>query len=221
MPDRLPLFPLETVLFPDMVLPLHVFEPRYRKLFAERSDCDPTFGVVLAQSGREVGEQPDIHEVGTAATLLEAIKYADGRVDLAVRGGHRFRVLEGNWDASCLVAELEWLPDVAAEAPRDKAIRLAEDVKRAFAAYLDAVERAAGQAIAPLEFGGGPAAVAYAVCAAMPFGTAERQRLLEASDLRLLLDELLLVLRRERDLLLATGIGGAAISHPGRRFSTN
>ena len=220
-PETLPLFPLQTVLFPGMVLPLHIFEPRYRKLFFERSESDPIFGIVLTRSGREVGDRPEVHTVGTAATLVEAIRYDDGRVDLAVRGGRRFRVLGGHWDEEYLTATVEWLVEERAGEGGDEADRLARQVQRAFGAYLEALGRTMGQRLEGPEIGGGPVAVAYAVCAMMPFGTADSQRLLQAEPAAPLLGELLGMLKRERELLLTTGIGGPADHHPGRGFSAN
>ena len=96
--ERLPLFPLGTVLFPGMLLPLHLFEERYRCLMRDRQGADPIFGVVLTRHGREVGDRPEIHAVGTAASLLGAGRYPDGRYDVVVRGTRRFRVEAGDWE---------------------------------------------------------------------------------------------------------------------------
>ena len=220
-PNSLPLFPLETVLFPGMVLPLRIFEPRYRKLIAARAERDPVFGIVRTRSGREVGDQPEIYNIGTAAATVQAIRYEDGRVDLAVRGGERFRVIGGHWDEGYLTAEVAWLPGIAAAEPSAEADHLARRVRAAFAAYLDILEQTTGQRIAAPEIAGAPVDVAYAVCAMMPFGAAASQRLLEAEPVLPLLRLLVSMLRRERDLLLATGVGGAAPDHPGRRFLPN
>ena len=221
MPDSLPLFPLGAVLFPGMVLPLHIFERRYRRMFGERADSDPIFGIVLTRSGREVGDQPEIHDVGTAATLLKAVSSADGRIDLAVRGGKRFRVIDGHWDLGYLTATVAWLPDARSDASPMEAMRLADQVREAFGAYLDALERTAGLRIERTGIGGEPVAVAYTVSSVMPFGMAQRQRLLQAEPPLQLLEILLSMLRHERNLLLATGIGGAAIGRPELRFSAN
>ncbi len=219
---QLPLFPLGTVLFPGMVLPLHIFEQRYRLLMARRVDQDPAFGVVLTRSGREVGDRPEIHSVGTAASLLRVIRYLDGRYDIAVGGGRRFRVLDGHWDEGYLTGAIEWIDDIA---PDDLAneddTRQAERVQRAFGDYLDVLERIAGEPIERGLFEGDPLTIAFAICSLMPFDTAQSQRLLEAESAAVLLDDLLTTLRRERELLLATGIGGAGVDHPGTRFSVN
>ena len=83
--ERIPIFPLGVVLFPGMLLPLHLFEERYRKLTAERQGSEPIFGVVLTRQGREVRDRPDIHEVGTVATLVAAGRYPVARFAVVVR----------------------------------------------------------------------------------------------------------------------------------------
>ncbi|MBA3451324.1 MAG: LON peptidase substrate-binding domain-containing protein [Chloroflexia bacterium] len=222
MSDLLPLFPLGTVLFPGMVLPLRIFEQRYRTMFARRVDDDPIFGVVLTLSGREVGDQPEVYSVGTAASLLKAVRYDDGCVDLAVRGGRRFRLLAGHWDEGYLTATIEWIePGERSTLAGEQTRRLAEQVTQAFSAYLDALERTADLRIERAELTGDPVMVAFTICSLMPFDTAQRQRLLEAMSPVQLLEVLLATIRRDRDLLLATGIGGAALDHPGSRFSAN
>ncbi len=94
------MFPLGTVLFPYGVLPLHVFEPRYRALVA---DClaapdGPEFGVVLIERGSEVGGGDTRFDVGTVARIVDASAFDDGRYALATVGTRRLRVLR-------------WLPD--------------------------------------------------------------------------------------------------------------
>ncbi|MBW3632157.1 MAG: LON peptidase substrate-binding domain-containing protein [Chloroflexi bacterium] len=217
-----PLFPLGTVLFPGMALPLHIFEQRYRTMIARRMNEDPMFGVVLTRSGREVGDRPEIHAVGTAASLLEAVRYSDGRFDIAVRGGRRFRVIGGNWDEDYLTGMVEWLADAdPVTSGGQDATRLSEQVRLAFDAYLKAFERRAGIRVERAELGHDPGGIGYAICSMMPFDAPKRQRLLEAPDPESLLEDLLGMLRRERELLVSTGIGGANIDHPGTRFSTN
>ena len=219
---QLPLFPLGTVLFPGMVLPLHIFEQRYRTMIARRMNEVPMFGVVLARSGREVGEQPEIVDIGTAASLVEAVRYDDGRFDIAVRGGRRFNVVGSNWDEGYLTGTIEWLRDPDLLTPGGaEATRLANHVRHAFDVYLDAFERATDVRVERAELGNDPVEMAYAICSMMPFDTHRRQHLLEAPTSERLLEDLLAMLRRDRELLVSTGIGGANIDHPGTRFSSN
>jgi uncharacterized protein len=94
----LPMFPLGTVLFPHVVLPLHVFEPRYRALTRDVLARDQEFGVVLIERGSEVGGGDVRFDVGTVAHVVQASELPDGRYALAVVGVQRFRVVQ-------------WLPD--------------------------------------------------------------------------------------------------------------
>jgi Lon protease-like protein len=205
-----------------MALPLHIFEQRYRTMVARRMNEDPMFGVVLTRTGRGVGDQPEVHDVGTAASLLEAVRYDDGRFDVVVRGGRRFRVFDGNWDEGYLTGTIEWLQDLGpALSGSEKAARLADNVRHAFDAYLDVFERRASIGIERTDLGHDPSEIGYAICSMMPLAAANRQRLLEASSPERLLENLLGMLRRERELLVSTGVGGANIDHPGARFSTN
>jgi Lon protease-like protein len=95
----LPMFPLGSVLLPGAVLPLHVFEPRYRALVETvQSSADRTFGVVLIERGSEVGGGDARFDVGTRARLVQAIPSDDGRYAVVALGVERLRVSE-------------WLPD--------------------------------------------------------------------------------------------------------------
>lgn len=83
---KLPLFPLNTVLFPGMALRLHIFEPRYRLMVADCLANGGLFGVVLIRSGREVGEPAVPHSVGTTAHISGAERLPDGRLNIEVFG---------------------------------------------------------------------------------------------------------------------------------------
>ncbi len=111
-----PQFPLGTVLFPSMVLPLHVFEPRYRTMVADVMAADGIFGVVLIERGHEVGGGDQRSEFGTMARVVKAEELADGRWALVTVGVERFKVT--NWlpDAPYPRADVEpWPDDPAAD----------------------------------------------------------------------------------------------------------
>ena len=95
---ELPMFPLGTVLFPHGVLPLRVFEPRYREMVARCLEQDARFGVVLIERGSEVGGGDTRVHVGTVAQIVQAARTPDGRFSLATVGTDRIDVVE-------------WLPD--------------------------------------------------------------------------------------------------------------
>lgn len=118
MPETLPLFPLGTVLLPGALLPLHIFEPRYRQLITDLvTGAVPgrTFGVVAVRPGWStsdgVGEA--VYEVGCTAELQDAQRLQDGGFDIITRGMRRFRLLSIDPTAApYLTATVEWLPDL-------------------------------------------------------------------------------------------------------------
>jgi Lon protease-like protein len=92
---ELPIFPLKNVvLFPGMVLPLHIFEMRYREMINRVSTNASPFGVVLIDEGQEVGASASPHTVGTAARIARVERLDDGRMNITAVGTQRFRILE-------------------------------------------------------------------------------------------------------------------------------
>ena len=89
---EIPLFPLRTVLFPGMDLPLQIFEERYRAMTKELLSGGGTFGVLLIREGNEVGGGAIPHGVGTAAVIQESRELPNGRFALTVKGTRRFRL---------------------------------------------------------------------------------------------------------------------------------
>lgn len=212
MTERLPLFPLGTVLYPGLVLPLHIFEERYRTLVAdltapeaERGDAPGAFGVVAIRAGHETAgpeeEQPtlpDIYEVGCTAELRRVEELPDGRYDLVTTGSRRFRVHGVDAGGAYLVGQVEPLE----EDRGDAADVLARSVGAHYLAYRDALLDVAGQAPrvrGPLP--SDPVVLSYLVAAAMVLDIGDKQRLLEATDATARLRAELDLLRRERAVL--------------------
>ncbi len=110
MSDRLkiPLFPLHTVLFPDGLLPLRVFEPRYTDMISACLRNDAPFGVCLIREGSEVGDAASIHQVGTLVKIEDWHTRHDGLLGITVLGQQRFTIakeeVHGN---QLLTAEVE------------------------------------------------------------------------------------------------------------------
>lgn len=219
--ELLPLFPLGTVLLPGMYLPLHLFEERYRRLITERRHADPVFGIVLTRRGREVGENPEIHDTGVAATLVAAGEYADGRWDVIVQGGERFRVLNGNWDKGYMTGTIDWLGDPPGEDTPDRIAALADTAAEQFERFLKALERAVGEEVPRQPLPEDPAGRAWAISHRLPVESWDKQRLLESPTTAHRLIDLIAMCRREHDLLVNTGIGGAAGGYAGSGFSPN
>ncbi|HEU4964340.1 MAG TPA: LON peptidase substrate-binding domain-containing protein [Bacilli bacterium] len=130
---HLQLFPLQTVLYPYGVMPLHIFEPRYRTMIRMCLEHDVPFGVVQIAQGLEVGGRPTTLEVGTVAKIAKAVEHPDGRLFITTHGGERFRIVKSAYDGECLAAEVEPYPDE----PGDVSVYegLAAEIARLFSRY--------------------------------------------------------------------------------------
>ena len=204
----LPLFPLGSVLFPGLVLPLHVFEERYRTLVAELlagPEAERRFGVVAIREGRETGVDGarGLYEVGCTAQVQQVERHADGRYDLVTVGAERFRLREVRTDRPYLVGEVDWLPDEVG--PEAEAGLLARAVRAAFADYLQALAEASGAQVEAPELPAEPLLLSHLVAAAVQVDLADRQALLAEPDARSRLRAELALLRRESVLLRTLG----------------
>ncbi|HEY9325211.1 MAG TPA: LON peptidase substrate-binding domain-containing protein, partial [Candidatus Limnocylindria bacterium] len=136
MAELLPLFPLSTVLFPEMLLPLHIFEPRYRLLVRRCMDQDRPFGVVLIRSGQDVGGTAEPHAIGTEAKIMAYSPLSDGRSYIVVRGGRRFGIEQSIPDSEpYLVGRVRYLAEDEGGGVQDRAAVAVE----AYGQYLVAV----------------------------------------------------------------------------------
>ncbi|GAA1833243.1 LON peptidase substrate-binding domain-containing protein [Actinomadura chokoriensis] len=194
MTERLPLFPLGTVLFPGLVLPLHLFEDRYRRLIGDLLERpEPRgFGVVGIQLGHEVGEGAAhrLAEVGCVAELREATPHPDGRYDIVTVGARRFRVKELDRSRPYLQGEVEFLPEEAGAGAGPIAAR----VRRLYRLYRHRLGAAGAGALADADPPDDPVALSYAIAASLVLDGHDKQRLLECEDAALRL-------AAERDLL--------------------
>jgi hypothetical protein len=93
---RIPLFPLpEVVLLPGALLPLHIFEPRYKAMIADALEGDRTIGMAMLKPGWEAaGDSPAIYPIGGAGEIIESEELEDGRYNILLQGKFRYRVLE-------------------------------------------------------------------------------------------------------------------------------
>lgn len=138
---EMPLFPLKNiVLFPGMLLPLHIFELRYREMIDRCINEKIPFGVVLIEEGQEVGETATPHLVGTAARITRAERHADGRMDIMAIGTQRFRVLEVNNSRAYLSATVGHYPFVNGDTYQ--ASQLVQKVRPRIVEYVDLLAKA-------------------------------------------------------------------------------
>jgi Lon protease-like protein len=208
MSELLPLFPLSTVLFPGMRLPLHVFEERYRLLVAHLgAQPEPRrFGVIAIRQGREVGADgiTALHEVGCVAAVRQITPRPDGRFDLATVGAERFRLLRVDDSRPYFQGEVEPLKDEPASGAGEAEAFAVNRVQAGFRAYLNALADRGGGVISVTDLPDEPLLLSYVVGAAMIIDLPERQSLLAAPSAleRLRLERSLLV--RETAMFRAT-----------------
>ncbi len=217
MTERLPLFPLGTVLYPGLVLPLSVFEERYRRLVADLLEgAEPyRFGVVAIRDGQEtaptgvdsgnpalagLGTDParSLFDVGCTAEVASAESRPDGGYDLLVTGTTRFRTLSYDTTGPYLTAEVERI----AEEPGPEAGALAQGVERTFRAYQRRLAGAREASVAGVqELPDDPMVLSYLVAAASVLTMGDKQRLLAADTASTRLAAELELLRRETAVL--------------------
>jgi Lon protease-like protein len=200
-PVELPLFPLETVLYPGAPIPLHVFEERYRLMFARvlaAEGPERRFGVVAIVEGGETGRQASFRAVGCVAEVRQVRPYPDGRLDVVAQGRERFRIESIVQSTPYIIARVRALDEragVAAESRMAKARGL-------FVRYLRVLLALAGETEpTTVEVPEDPIAASYLFASGLQVGLDEKQRLLalDTADERLRVE--IGLLRREVALL--------------------
>lgn len=179
----LPLFPLRLVLFPGQVLPLHVFEPRYRVMINQCVEEQLPFGVVLMRDDtpdwREFKEDVALpYEIGTTAHVRRVERLADGRLNIVTLGLHRFRVRQLRFDMPFLQGEVEAFPLEGAPVPQD-----AHSVRRLLQGYVQLLSKVLDSEIDLDEMPEDPHTLAYLTASALQIPWDEKQSLLETPDL--------------------------------------
>jgi Lon protease-like protein len=121
LPPSIPVFPLpNVVLFPSVFLPLHIFEPRYRKMVDDALNGDRIIGMLLLRPGWEGNYEgrPAVYAIGCAGVITHAERLTDGRFNIVLRGMEKFRVISEQNDQLYRVAAVEPIPERSAEADR-------------------------------------------------------------------------------------------------------
>jgi uncharacterized protein len=206
MSEIVPLFPLGAVLYPGMLLPLHIFEERYRQLVRDLLDGpDPRrFGVIAIRKGRETGIDGvhSLYEVGCIATLRRVERHEDGRFDIVTVGTRRFKLLSLDETRPYLQGEVELLDDDVAD--EVAAVPLVRTVQAAFRGYTDALTEWGGATVRIEELPDEPTLLSFIVAAAMIIDLTERQGLLAEPDTLRRLNLQRALLSRETAMLRTT-----------------
>ena len=210
-----PMFPLGSVLVPGMILPLHVFEPRYRALVRDCTAGDGEFGVVLIERGSEVGGGDARTHVGTMARIVQADEFPDGRYAVGAVGMRRIRVTSWLDDEPYPRAEVVDWPDeddgdpAAGDVPEPAVAALVDEVggllRRAAALQIEL-----GEPAPPLEvtLADDPLVAGYQATALAPLGSFDKQALLAAPSVLARLEMLRRLLGEHVELAQARLAGG-------------
>ncbi len=176
----LPMFPLGSVLFPNVLLPLHVFEPRYRALVTDCLRHGQEFGVVLIERGTEVGGGDSRFDVGTVARIRESAQLPDGRWALVGVGTRRIRVRSWLPDDPYPLALVEDMADPVPDPADGPLLAEAEAAVRRALALAGELDEA--PVPATFELAEDPMVAVWQLPAVAPLGPVDQQRLLEVEQ---------------------------------------
>lgn len=202
MIQKLPLFPLNTVLFPGMPLTLHIFEDRYRLMIGRCLEQKLPFGVVLIREGQEVGAEATPQPVGTTAQINDSVRLDDGRYYLVAVGQRRFRIQYITQRQPYLVGSVSYLPEESGSADATQA----DELRALYARYWAALAAATGHRHPDDALPENPIELTYWMAHRLHVDSAHKQRWLEA-DVATRLREMSAVIRAELTLL-PSGPGG-------------
>jgi Lon protease-like protein len=212
MSDLLPLFPLpNVVLFPNVFLPLHIFEPRYREMVAHAIATDRMIGMVLLRPGWEHDYEgrPAVYPIGCSGLITHFEKLADGRYNIVLRGLERFRILEEDERSSYRSARVERLGDGTLGADDRQSIRHQRSKLESMLA--PAVARAGELADPRIPSAMNDEDLINALAQYLDLEPLEKQALLEHNNLRARAESLVEMLEMKR--LMARTPGFSNVAH--------
>jgi len=202
---ELPMFPLGSVLFPSMILPLRIFEPRYQTLVRRCLDGDRRFGVAMIDRGSEVGGGDVRSMVGCVSTILQDEEQSDGQWFLVCVGTGRLRIREWLDDDPYPLARVSMWTDDSPTALLLDQVRALESQFRTVLALASELDE--WSVPLTIELSEDPILASYQMSAVSPFGSFDRQRLL-AADSAATRVELLGELLADADLMMRARLGG-------------
>ncbi len=218
-PNLLPLFPLNTVIFPGQLLPLHIFEERYKLMIKDCLARDATFGVVLIRAGSEVGEAATPYEVGTLARLRKVDQVEEGKMNILCLGEARFRITALNEEQPYLSASFAiwpWRPLLGNEVePRSS------HLKQLVNKYLSLLAAITHKALSLDALPADPLLVADLAAIALQVPNREKQQMLSQPGLAEFIDTCTAFLKRENQALQTLSAIPMAYDHKPPSFSAN
>ena len=130
MSETIPIFPLNTVLFPGWLMPLRIFEPRYRQMLERCLAGNRRFGIAFIKSGNEVGDFATPYELGTVARIERVDEENQGSIPIIARGVERFRIVRLDYSLPYLVADVTLLEEVVDDVAERAATHARQKVDR-------------------------------------------------------------------------------------------
>lgn len=190
--EALPLFPLHVVLYPDMPLPLHIFEPRYKEMIKRCREEKSQFGIVLIKNDADNSTVPVSYNVGTTARITQYEELSDGRINIEVVGETRFRITEIYRNRPYLTASVEPFWEIATDPYELKPAH--EKVSGLFRTYLRSLLAMTNRSLGLVRLPSEPEFLSYAIASVLQIPMSDKQGLLEivTTETRL---------RRETDIL--------------------
>jgi hypothetical protein len=195
----MPLFPLNTVLFPGMVLPLHIFEERYKVMINRCLEESRPFGVVLIREGQEVGGGAEPYRVGTTSVIAAVTHTDDGRMNIITIGTQRFRLRSLRSTLPYLVGDAEPWPLAGIEA--GEVADLVEPMHAMLRQYMSLLTMAQGHKINLDQVPDDPQSLAWLVAIVLQIPMEEKQRLLDRPTARAVLTAERAIMQREQLIL--------------------
>ena len=193
--EELPLFPLNTVLFPYAQVQLHVFEERYRQLVRDCLEFDNPFGIVLIRSGQEVGGAADPYLVGTAARILNVQTHDDGAMDIHVEGERRFRIRRLESTKPYLVGRVEPVVELEFDdSPRADALLI--KARESFKELIEGLVSRQDFNV-QVQFQPDPVMLSFVIANVLQLENLQKQHLLEITDTAERLSTLMPMLERQ------------------------
>lgn len=207
--SEIPLFPLSVVLFPGMMLPLHIFEERYKSMIRQCLATGQSFGVVLAKSKQAQAPNTtqlylaDIYEVGTTARITAVENLNDGRMNLITVGQDRFIIKDiraSNDDY--LIGQVDPFPLEESEQERPKISLLMQKLRPMVRQYINHLADASGEDLSNATLPSDPVALVFLAGTALQGPLSDKQKLLSAKSLSKLIADTVSVLDREDQILV-------------------
>ena len=202
--NEIPLFPLNTVLFPGMPINLHIFEPRYKEMIRYCLETQSPFGVVLIREGDEaLGPLADPYPIGCTAQITHMEQLENGHLDVFAVGLERFHIHGLSYDQPYLTGMIEVLPfemDHDSQHLIQAGTRLRPLVERYLAVLSEAAEEVEFDST---QLPNDPMALAYLAATVVQIPAAQKQELLATGEATELLADIRTIYQREVPLLRA------------------